>query len=314
MTAAGRTLSDEAISGMTEAGVRKLFIRLRWPDGKPRCPRCSCPRHYSISTRALFKCTSCRHQYSVTSGTIWQSHHLPLKRIALATYYLCQAPKGMPSAMLAMIMGTSPNTALIMTNRIRETLHRHNSSLVLSGEVEIDGVFFGRYRRRQNVGRRSLPEMRMPSFEGRCALTLAQRNGPMIAIPVEGETSAAVLCAIKKHIAPGARLFTDDSAAYRFLRLWFELKQVNHSVTYSDGQACTNNAESFHARAKRAKAQHHRFSSGRDFDLYLAELAFKHSARDMDAYTLWETVIRLTLAHGQSERFTGYWQGTARRG
>jgi transposase-like protein len=312
MSAAGRTLSDAAVAGMTEAGARALFTRLRWPHGRC-CPRCGGKRHYPIATRRIFKCSGCSHQFSVTSGTIWQAHKFSLKRILLGIYYFCQSPKGISSATLAMIMGTSPNSALIFTHRVREALFRHNSGLVLSGDIEIDGIYFSKYRRRPNIGRRSVPTLRTPNVEGRCALTMVQRNGPAIVLPVEGETSAAVLAAVQKHVAPGSRLFTDDLPTYQFLNLWFDLKQVNHGVCYSDGEACTNQAESLNARIRRGQANYHRFSSGPDFELYLSELAFRHGARDMDAMTLWETVIGLTLAHGPSERFAGYWQGVSRQ-
>lgn len=61
----------------SEDHCRRRLIEVRWPDG-PRCPRCETRDPLWIETRALFQCEKCRHQFSVTSGTILHRSRLAL--------------------------------------------------------------------------------------------------------------------------------------------------------------------------------------------------------------------------------------------
>jgi transposase-like protein len=309
MTAAGRTLSDDEVLHLTENEARRLFSRARWPGGRPVCIQCSSPRCSPRTRPGYYRCSDCRKDFSVTSGTTLQSHKLPLRRVLAAIFYLVVFPHGISSATLSVLMALSPNTALILLHRIRESIAGNQINQVLSGEVEIDGIYFSFRRRRPNVGRRSLPDLHAPTRKVRCVLTLAQRGGPVIPILVEGESSRAILAAVQKHIAPGTKIFTDDLSSYDFLHAFFKVNRINHSIHYAEGNTHTNNAESYHARCRRsARGVLGRFSSGDDFMLYMHELAFKHSARQMDTRSMWEAVVQMMVNQPVSDRFCGYWQ------
>ncbi|MBA3301090.1 MAG: transposase, partial [Thermoleophilaceae bacterium] len=58
---------------------------LRWPDGVV-CPRCGGTTISRIHERNQFDCDSCRYQFSVRVGTIFDSSHLPLWKWFLAVY------------------------------------------------------------------------------------------------------------------------------------------------------------------------------------------------------------------------------------
>ena len=53
----------------TEDACREYLIEQRWPDGFI-CPMCGCREYYQITTRHKYACKSCRHQASVTAGTV----------------------------------------------------------------------------------------------------------------------------------------------------------------------------------------------------------------------------------------------------
>lgn len=311
ITPAARTLNDDEVGRMTERQAHTLLCRLRWPQtaGGPICPACGCVECGIISTRRTFKCKGCKYQFTVTTGTLWHGHKLPLRRILKFIFYFVIASKGVSATSITGQMDFDHKTSLIMGHKVREAIANSHGSLQLSGDIEIDGIYFGGARRRPNLGRGTPPSYGSRSPR-RCVLTLAQRDGPVIAIPVEGETKAAILTAVRAHVRRGSTIITDELAAYDFLSAYFELKRVNHSVEFANGSISTNNAESFHARLRRSQqGVYHRFSAGRDLDLYVQELAFRHSHRQVDTRTLWEKVIFLTLHHPQSERFAGYWQG-----
>ena len=56
----------------------KHLAKQRWPDGFV-CPRCGYQDHWYLSKRNLYDCKNCRHQTSVTAGTLFHQTHVPLR-------------------------------------------------------------------------------------------------------------------------------------------------------------------------------------------------------------------------------------------
>ena len=53
----------------TESACQQHLFSIRWPDGFC-CPKCGHREYYKISKPLMFQCKSCRHQTSLTAGTI----------------------------------------------------------------------------------------------------------------------------------------------------------------------------------------------------------------------------------------------------
>ncbi len=68
----------------SEPAALTRFIQVRWPDG-PICIRCQAASPTWISSRTLFQCRHCRHQFSVTTGTFLHRTRLPLSKWFRAT-------------------------------------------------------------------------------------------------------------------------------------------------------------------------------------------------------------------------------------
>ena len=92
LSPAARSLSAAKIMRMSDNGVENvfLFLRLRWPDtdGKSVCPGCGCTICYACprSTTGLrWRCKACRGDFSITSGTLFAWHKLPLSYARLFT-------------------------------------------------------------------------------------------------------------------------------------------------------------------------------------------------------------------------------------
>ena len=77
----------------TEEKCTQALFRWRWPNGFV-CPRCEHTGHWRHQSRALYQCRSCRHQVSLTAGTILASTKLPLRTWFLAMYLLTQTKNG----------------------------------------------------------------------------------------------------------------------------------------------------------------------------------------------------------------------------
>lgn len=61
----------------TEEACRARLAEVRWPAG-PVCSRCGSHEVFGLSTRAVYKCRSCKHQFSLTSGTPLHGSRLEL--------------------------------------------------------------------------------------------------------------------------------------------------------------------------------------------------------------------------------------------
>jgi len=75
-----------------EENCEAALEQARWPDGF-RCPRCECKEYGLIHGRRhkRYPCRSCRHQTTLTAGTILEATKLPLTTGFLALYLVGQA-------------------------------------------------------------------------------------------------------------------------------------------------------------------------------------------------------------------------------
>ncbi len=109
LSAAACSLSFAKIMRMSDTGVENVFLRLRWPDtdGKPTCPRCGCAICYACRRSAdqpRWRCKVCCHDFSLTSGTLFAWHKLPLRTYLLAVAVFCNEVKGIVSRRRASVM------------------------------------------------------------------------------------------------------------------------------------------------------------------------------------------------------------------
>ena len=99
------------------------LIASRWPKGFV-CP--SCDGGYSSSFRRegrlYFQCSGCRHQCSVTSGTIFEATKLPLSRWFLAMHLLTQSKNNVAALELMRHLGVCYKTAWLMKHKLMEVM------------------------------------------------------------------------------------------------------------------------------------------------------------------------------------------------
>ena len=81
LSAKARSLSLATVARLSDEEAFQTFKLIRWSatEGAPVCPICGCVAVYTYTTRKLFKCKGCNHQFSVTSGTIFASRKLPIR-------------------------------------------------------------------------------------------------------------------------------------------------------------------------------------------------------------------------------------------
>lgn len=126
----------------TEEACREELFRYRFPDGFV-CPRCGCREYYPVRTRKTCQCRNCRHQTSVTAGTVMHRTHLPLT-IWFWAMYLCVTDKrGISASQLSRLLNICYESAWYLLSRIRTAMGERDANYVLSGLVEMDDSYLG---------------------------------------------------------------------------------------------------------------------------------------------------------------------------
>ena len=136
----------------TEEKCREALFRWRWPNGFV-CPRCSQTRHCRVQSRALYQCSGCRHQVSLTAGTILASTKLPRRTWFLAMYLMTQTKNGISALELSRQLAVSYNTAWKVKHKLMQVMKERDDTRPLGGWVQLDDAYWGGERRGGKRGR-----------------------------------------------------------------------------------------------------------------------------------------------------------------
>src|SRR5262245_29559347 len=97
----------------SEDAAREFLEMTRW-NGAPVCPHCSALGAYKLEGRenssrpvrkGVWKCRSCRKQFTVTVGTIFEGSRIPLNKWLFAIHLMCSAKKGISAKQLERQLG-----------------------------------------------------------------------------------------------------------------------------------------------------------------------------------------------------------------
>ena len=125
----------------SEKACREYLLKLRWPDGF-RCPRCGCRESSPVRT-VLLRCRDCRHQTSVTAGTIFQSTRLSLRLWFRAMWWMTTQKNGVSALGLQRVLGLRRyETAWTWLHKLRRAMVRPGRDR-LAGRVEVDETYLG---------------------------------------------------------------------------------------------------------------------------------------------------------------------------
>ena len=107
----------------TENDCFYRLAEVRWPEG-PECPRCRFRDMTWIVSRELCQCRRCRHQFSVTSGTILHRSRLPVRFWFLATQQIIRARLDAPgrSALTSNELAQSLGVGYVAAHRMRRII------------------------------------------------------------------------------------------------------------------------------------------------------------------------------------------------
>jgi transposase-like protein len=259
----------------TDQACRDYLVRLRWPHGFV-CPRCEARTAWAAS-RGRLVCGSCRHQTSVTAGTIFQDTRKPLRLWFRAMWYVTSQKNGASAMGLQRVLGLgSYLTAWTWLHKLRRAMVRPGRDR-LSGRVEVDEIYIGGEE----------PEAHARQILKKSLVTIAAQEdgrgiGRIRMARIADASAPSLQQFIRGAIEPGSVVHTDGWEGYRGL----EKNGYRHQVTVLRGKgkdAAIELLPRVHLVAGLLKrwllGTHQGSVSGNHLDYYLDEFTFRFNRR-----------------------------------
>jgi transposase-like protein len=316
LSRAAKSLSLASIFTMKDAEAEMAFRRVRWPEtnGEPVCPHCGGTDAYDcrrLKGAPRFRCRACVKDFTITSGTLFACHKLPLRAYLAGIAIFCNEVKGKSALALSRDLNVSYKCAFVLLHKLREAMAEELKGRVIGGEgkvAEVDGGYFGGYIKPANLkeNRRDRRFARNQNGKRKVVVIVRERGGN--SVPAVFKSEAKAMSFLRSHIAHGTVLNADEASSWDELHKRYEMKRINHEEAYSLDGACTNWAEEFFSRMRRAEIGHHHHIAGQYLLRYAQEDSWREDNRRASNGEQVERLSGLAMKRKPSVDFSGYWQ------
>jgi len=275
-----KTLREFQAKFASDEACQQYLAACRWPDGFV-CPRCGQRRAYELVQLRRWQCAGCRHQVSLTAGTILHNTKIPLTVWFWAGYLMTTDKRGLSALLLQRQLALRRyETAWMMLHKFRRAMV-NLAREPLQGEVEVDDTWIGG----EQAGLRGSRQLK--GRKAALVLVAVEKRGPatgrarMAVIP--DFKSATLLAFLKQNVAPGATVYTDGLKSFTGLKeagfehvpriqpLRVDLRKGAKSVVPLADRAIGNLQQWL-------IGTHHGVSRGQ-LPVYLDEFVFRHNRR-----------------------------------
>ena len=165
-----------------------------------------------------------------------------MRDILAAIAIFVNGAKGSSALQLARDLSVDYKTAFVLLHKVRESIELARDGGALSGNVEVDGTYFGGYVKPTNevADRKDRHLKRNQSGKRQVVLAIRETNGRTITSISKTEAEGVAL--VRANVAPGSTVHADQASHWDKLAAHFPIKRIDHSVAYSKDGACTNMA------------------------------------------------------------------------
>lgn len=275
------------------AHIHKMLFNDTW-----RCERCDHNQFYTYKARPyVYDCKRCRMQSSALKGTAFQDTHISLRSWFQALYYATSKPAGFSSIQLSKEIKSTQNTAWTIIQKIRslvgdsnsvklmsngdyviEEIPLNDSFELLNGIIEIDEVYIGGKNSNKHSDRKIKGVQGVSQKIKVPLLGMHERStGRTVCVPLKEVNGEAVLEIIKRYVAVGSVLYTDENKIYLNCDAHYERHFTNHSAKeYVRGDVHTNKVEGIWAQLRRGIIGSYYHISEKHSHRYFSEFAFRY--------------------------------------
>jgi transposase-like protein len=280
-----------------EGAAYEYLEGLRW-NGSPVCPHCGnedrCyflnpangksrkTRTGAQSERRLWKCGTCRRQFSVLTDTVMHGTKIPVRTWVFVIFEMCSSKNGVSAREIERKYGICPRSAWFMTQRIREAMKDNGLDLFV-GTVVADETFIGGKAANRHGHKVGQGGQGVRPGDKTAVLSLVDRTtGRVRSKVVPDVTGATLRKAIAERVDMARSILHTDSGT-QYIQLGQEFashERVDHyRREYVRGDVSTNPAEGYFSQLKRSlDGTHHRISR-EHLGRYLAEFDYRYSTR-----------------------------------
>ena len=257
---------------------------MRWPDGA-ECPQCQAKEPYYLATQKRWKCRSCRKQFSVKVGTIFEDSPIALQKWLPALWMLVNDKNGISSYELHRALGISQKSAWFVLHRLRLVL-KQKPDFQFGGPVEVDETFVGgRIANMHKSKKAHMTKIKGQQLKGdhmnkTIVMGMLDRDLRQVRAKVVPNVRRDTLQnEILREVKPGSVVYTDEWIGYNALRQQFVHDVVNHVEGYVEGKVHTNGIENFWALLKRTLKGTYVAVEPFHLDRYVDEQIFRFNNR-----------------------------------
>ena len=232
LSTAAKTLSLARVFTMKDEQAEAAFRRIRWHETERRAGmsalrRDRCLRLPPLEGRAPLPLPGLREGFSITSGTLFANHKLPLRCYLAAIAIFCNEVKGKSALALSRDLNVSYKCAFVLLHKLREAMAAELKGRMIGGEgkiAEVDGGYFGGYVKPANLreNRRDRRLAGNQSGKRRVVVVVRERGGNTLPAVFKSEKSAMNF--LKSRVAPGTILNADEAGSWEELHKRFEVQ------------------------------------------------------------------------------------------
>jgi transposase-like protein len=259
---------------------------MRWPDGKPVCPKCEAVegerKHYWLAKQRRWKCYACYKQFSVKVGTIFEDSPIGLDKWLTALWLLTSCKNGVSSYEVARDLSISQKSAWFVLQRLRFILKDTKLVPMGSGPVEADESFHGGKPKNMHRSRRLKLKLGENGYAEKTAVfgMLDRETRQVRAQVIPNVKRTTLQAAILSNVGFGSTVYTDNWPGYDGLKdAGYVHDTVNHMTEYVKGQVSTQAIENFWSCLKRTLTGTYVAVEPYHMDRYLDEQMFRFNHR-----------------------------------
>ena len=278
----------------TENDCRQFLEDLRW-KGEPVCPHCGSKteKHYKLKIKGIFKglykCKDCRKRFTVTTGTMFQSTHIPLEKWLFVICMFTGHKSGTSSVQLAKDIGVTQKTAWYILGRIRDNFG--GVIKVLFGDMtQVDETYIGGKNNKKNYKKRKKGTQGRSTKIKTPVMGLRNSDGLTRTIVIPDTKGNTLKFIIDYFVPKGSTVITDGWVGYKGLSKEYIHEVVDHSTgQYVRGKYHTNGIENFWSQLKRGIIGVYRSVSIKHLQKYCEEFEYRYNTRrlsDIERFNL----------------------------